>query len=89
MEEFLRKLGIVDSITKTDEGCTVDLPDSDAYAKTYSKLDKSNLLEEDDENSQITLDNSSIQYISTDDKYTLTLLADFDGDVYKLNVREN
>ena len=89
MEELLRELGIDAVPTRTDKGYTVDIADSDEYARYYSKLDKSDRLEEDEENSQVTLENSSIQYTSDDDKYTLTLLADFDGDVYKLNIREN
>lgn len=89
MEELLRKIGINATPTQTDEGYTIDIADSDEYARFYSRLDKSDELEEDEENSQVTLENSSIQYMSNDDKYTLTLLADFDGDIYKLNIREN
>lgn len=90
MEEFLKKLGIEGDTTTDEDGClVVNLLDSDDYARAYSKLDKSDLVEEDETASQVTLDNSSIQYISEDDKYILTLLADFDGDVYTLSVRES
>lgn len=90
MEEFLKKLGIEGDTTVDEDGCLiVNLLDSDDYARAYSKLDKSDLVEEDETASQVTLDNSSIQYISEDDKYILTLLADFDGDVYTLSVRES
>lgn len=89
MKEFLVKLGITQDPVEKDGNFVIDLYDSDEYARVYSKLDKSDLIEEDPEASQVTLENSSIQYISEDDKYTLTLNADFDGDVYTLVVREN
>ena len=44
-------------------------------------------LEEDAESSQITSGPSSIQYVG--DLYTVTLLADFEADTYKLVIREN
>jgi len=88
MEDFLRQLGITAQSVKQEEGqLIVDLLDSNDYARAYSKLDKSDLVEEDEESSQVTLENSSVQFLS--DKYTITLLADFDGDVYTLIVREN
>ena len=59
MEELLREIGIVGEPTKTEYGYTIDIQDSDAYARVYSKLDKSDLIEEDEENSQVTLENSS------------------------------
>lgn len=89
MEELLRKLGIVDKPTEKEDSYIIDIQDSDEYARYYSKLDKSDLLEEDDESSQVTLENSSIQYETTDGKFSLTLLADFDGDVYTLVIKEN
>jgi len=90
MEELLKKIGITEMPNKTDDGnFVIDILDSDEYAKYYSKLDRSDLVEEDDDSSQMSLDSSSIQYISNDDKYTLTLLADFEGDTYSLVIREN
>ena len=89
MEELLRKIGINETPTKTDNGYVINLNDSDEYGRYYSKLDKSDLVEEDDESSQVTLENSSIQYLSEDGKYLFTLLADFDGDIYTLTIKEN
>lgn len=89
MEELLKEIGITEQPTKSENGLTIDFADSDDYARAYSKLDKSDLVDEDEENSQITLENSSIQYTSEDGNYSITLLADFDADTYKLNIREN
>lgn len=88
MEEFLRKIGIRYAGEYTDDGnYYIELEDDDQYAKVYSSLDKSLEVEEDEDASQLTDDTSSIQYIN--DKYTITLLADYDSDQYALICREN
>lgn len=88
MDLFLRKLGIHQEGEFTDDGnYVIELEDDDEYAKVYSLLDKSNELEEDEDASQLTNDNSSVQYVN--DKYTITLLADYDSDQYALICREN
>lgn len=88
MEEFLKKLGIRDKgVFAPDGSYVIDISDSDAYGKYVSILDKSDVVEEDTESSQITSGPSSIQYVS--EEYTVTLLADFDADTYKLIIRKN
>lgn len=88
MEEFLRELGIDRNFEVSDSGSyVIDLADSIDYGRMYSLLDRSDLIEEDPESSQITEDTSSVQY--SNDDYTLTLLADFNEDQYKLTIREN
>ena len=88
MEEFLNDLGITKEGNYTEEDgiYVVDIDDSNEYGKIFSLLEKSNLLEQDELSSQVTEDTSSIQYIN--DKYVLTLLGDWDGDTYKLTVKE-
>lgn len=88
MEDFLKDLGINEIPNRSTNGdFVIDIKDSDDYGKFYSKLDKSNLVEENNESSQITSTVSSIQFDS--DFYTLTLMSDFDNDIYKLTIREN
>lgn len=86
MEEFLREIGINNELIKTDDGnYKIDIPDSNEFAKIYSKLDKSLLVDEDEESSQVTVDTISIQYLG--DKYTITLLGDLDADTYSLTIK--
>lgn len=88
MEEFLKELGITNEITsKESDKLVIDIEDSEDYGKIYSRLDKSDLVEEDQESSQITYDTSSIQFESDD--YLITLLADFENDKYTLTIKEN
>ena len=88
MEDFLRKLGINYEGEYTDDGnYFIELEDDDDYAKVYSLLEKTTELEEDEDASQLTQDNASIQSIN--DKYTITLLSDYESDQYALICREN
>ena len=88
MEELLQQLGIKETPKESNNGVSViDIEDSNEYGVYYSKLDRSPLLDEDEESSNVTIDGSTIVYISDD--YTLTLVADFASDQYKLTIREN
>lgn len=87
MEEFLNELGIAKHAEKSNDGSyVIDIESSDEYGRIYSKLDRSDLVDEAEESSQLTIDTSSIQFEGDD--YILTLLADFNEDLYKLVVRE-
>lgn len=88
MEELLQQLGIKETPNESNNGIyVIDIKDSNEYGVYYSKLDRSPLLDEDEESSNVTIDGSTIVYISDD--YTLTLIADFASDQYKLTIREN
>ena len=86
MEEFLKELGIQGTPQRTDDGTYVlDIEGPDNYGRIYSRLDRSALLEEDEDASQLTFDTSSIRY--QNDEYMLTLLADFNEDTYQLVIQ--
>lgn len=86
MEEFLKELGIQGTPQRTNEDTYVlDIDGSDNYGRIYSRLDRSDLVEEDEDASQLTADTDSIRYNS--DEYTITLLADFNEDTYQLVIQ--
>lgn len=88
MEEFLERIGLPSNGDYSSEGIfIVELKDSDEFAKAYSKLDRSNLVEEDIDSSVMSLDNGSIQFIGDD--YSITLLSNDEDDDYRLTVKEN
>lgn len=88
MGELLQNLGIKEEARQSNNGVyVIDIKDSNEYGVYYSKLDRSPLLDEDEESSNVTLDGSTIVYMSDD--YTLTLVADFSSDQYKLTIKEN
>ena len=88
MNELLKQIGIDAEPIKGENGSyNIDIEDSNEYGRYFSKLDKSDLVEEEQDASSVNFENSSIQF--TNDKYTLTLIADFENDTYSLNIREN
>ena len=88
MNELLKQIGIDAEPVKGENGSyNIDIEDSNEYGKYFSKLDKSDLVEEEQDASSVNFENSSIQF--TNDNYTLTLIADFENDTYSLNIREN
>jgi len=86
MKNFLNKLGITKIGYYNGDNYIIDLDNDLEFSKVYSKLDKSELLEPDDEYSSINLIESSIKYFNDD--YELTLSANFENDEYKLIVSE-
>jgi hypothetical protein len=86
MKDFLKKLGIDGEPIKSGNLYVIDITDSDEYGKIYSRLDKSDLVEEVADSSQMTYENASIQFESDD--YLITLLADFEADNYKITIKE-
>lgn len=87
MKDFLNELGITEEGHDTQDGnFVIDLDDSNHYNKIFSKLDKSDLVEENEDSSVVNVDVTNILYIA--DNYALNLIADFNQDTYKLVVTE-
>ena len=85
MEEFLKQIGITEEGHETTDGnYVVDLDDSDHFNKIFSKLDKSDLVEENEDSSVVNVNITNILYIG--DEYAVNLVADFNEDAYKLVV---
>lgn len=86
MEQVLLDLGITDEGQyNEDNEYEIYLTSDDDFARIYSKLDKSNL-DEDDSSASLTEDDASFRYYS--DNYEITLVANFLENIYKLIVRE-
>lgn len=88
IQDLLKELRIENKEPYENENgsYTIDLDNSNEYSRYYSKLDKSDMFEEDEEASQVSIETSSIQYLSDD--FIVTLMANFDTDEYKLIIRE-
>lgn len=86
MEQFLQQVGITQKGNMSDDGCyIVDLENEDQWARAESILDRSELLDQDEDSSNITYDGSTIQYDGDD--YVVTLVADFESDVYRITCK--
>ena len=87
MKELLKKIGITEAgYYSKERNYVIDLEDSDHFNKVFSKLQKSDLVDENEDSSVINLSVSNVLFLSDD--YSLNLIADFDQDIYKLVVTE-
>ena len=87
MKELLRKIGITEAgYFSSNNNYVIDFDNSDEYNKAFSKLDRTDLVEENDDTSVINMSVSNIMY--SNDDFSLNLIADFDNDTYKLVVTE-
>ena len=87
MKELLKNIGITEvGYYSKEKNYVIDLEDSDHFNKVFSKLQKSDLVDENEDSSVVNLSVSNILFLADD--YSLNLIADFDQDVYKLVVTE-
>lgn len=87
MENILADIGITAKGEYTKQGSyVVDIKDYDEYSKYFSLLDKSDLAEEVQDTSQITVHTTTVTYTCGD--YQIVLQADLDEDIYKLVVTQ-
>lgn len=85
MKDLLNKIGITEPGHFTrDDGYVIDFENSADFNRAFSRLDKSDLVDEIEDSSVITLSVSNVMY--SNDDYSLNLIADFDQDTYKLVV---
>lgn len=88
VEELLQELGLDLIGSYSDDGSyVVDLADSEEFGKVYSTLEDSELVRLLEDSTTLTEHNGSIQY-EYEDLFMLTLISDFDSDIYKLVIRE-
>lgn len=87
MKELLSKIGITEAgYFSKEKNYVIDFESSDQFNKAFSKLDKSDLVDENEDSSVVNLNVTNVMYISDD--YSLNLIADFSADTYKLVVTE-
>lgn len=87
MKEILKKIGITEpGYFSDDDNYIIDFENSEQFNKAFSRLEKSDLVEENEDSSVVDLNVSNVMYISDD--YSFNLIAEFEQDIYKLVVSE-
>lgn len=87
MKELLKKIGIDGSGYYSDSNTyVIDLEDSNAYNKAFTKLDNTSLVDEMSESSVSNAYISNVMYIN--DRYSINIIADFESDTYKIIVHK-
>ena len=85
-KNFISELGIDIEGNISDDGCyVIDLSEKQFFS-CESILDNSDLVELDEDSSNITYESITKQYSS--DKYLLTLVGDLEGDTYRLTCKD-
>ena len=85
-KNFISELGIDIEGNVVDDGCyVIDLSEKQFFS-CESILDNSDLVELDEDSSNITYE--SITKQDTSDKYLLTLIGDLEGDTYRLTCKD-
>lgn len=86
-DELLAKIGIEGDGEYEDGVFILQLADSNAYARAYSLLDKSELVDLDASEMSMTPEGSEMLYLA--DEYDVRLKANFDDNVYEIYVEES
>lgn len=87
MKELLNKIGITKAGHFSNSGeYIIEFENDTEYNKAFSKLDRTELVEENPDGGAVTLNTSIVVY--SNDDFTLQLVSDFDNDNYKLIVKE-
>lgn len=86
MKDFLNSLGITLPGHFEGDNYIIELSDAEEYDKIFSKLDRREDVEEDEDSSIISMDSSSVSF--SNEKFQLLLKANFESDEYQLVVSE-
>lgn len=87
MEDLLKQIGITEEgHYSEDNNYVIDFEDSNQFNKAFSRLEKSDLVEENEDSSVINLEVSNVLYVG--EGYSLNLIADFSQNLYKLVVTD-
>lgn len=87
MKNILKEIGITESGYYSEDGnYIIDFENSNQFNKAFSRLEKSDLVEENEDSSVIDLNVSNVLYVGDD--YSFNLIAEFEQDIYRLVVSE-
>ena len=87
MKDILKEIGINESGYYSEDGnYIIDFENSNQFNKAFSRLEKSDLVEENEDSSVIDLNVSNVMYVGDD--YSFNLIAEFEQDIYRLVVSE-
>ena len=84
--EYLQSIGIDKEGEYTEDAYIVSLINSNEYGRIFTILEKSDDLDIMEDNQVITEQGSSLMYESESQPFIISLLADFDQDIYQLVV---
>ena len=85
-QQYLTIIGTTKEGEYTEDAYVVSLTISNEYGRIFTILEKSDDLDIMEDNQVITEQGSSLMYESESQPFIISLLADFDQDIYQLVV---
>lgn len=86
MQELLKQLSIEDSGKMVGDVYTINLDNYDEFSALYNKLEQSEIIRKDSDQSTFNMDEAHVVYLS--DEYELNLDGDLTDDVYALIITD-
>ncbi len=86
MEELLKQLSIEDVGEIKGGVYTIDIDSYDEFSIIYNKLEQSEVITKDSDESSFNMDEAHIVYLA--DEYVLNLNGDLNSDEYQLMIEE-
>lgn len=86
MDEFVKSLGIMEPGSFEGDKYVVELADSNAYAKAFTILDKSDKVDLDGDSTLVSPKVGELLFLSDD--YDIRLVANYKDDIYKIIVEK-
>ena len=86
MEELLKQLSIEDVGEIKGGVYTIDINSYDEFSIIYNKLEQSEVITKDSDESSFNMDEAHIVYLA--DEYVLNLNGDLNSDEYQLMIEE-
>lgn len=88
IERLLKTIGINYPVEVTKTETIVRIPDSNHFSRVYTLLDSSNLVTLDQDETELSVSSSKLNYYAEIPAVKLTLEGDFDNNVYILSIEE-
>ncbi len=86
MEELLKQLSITPTGEYIEDNYTISMESYDDFSAIYNKLEQSEILTKDSDESSFNMDEAHVVYLS--EKYILNLNGDLNDDEYQLIIKE-
>ena len=86
MDEFIKSLGIAEHGSFEGDKYVIDLADSNAYAKAFTVLEKSDKVDLDGDSTLVSPKVGELLFLSDD--YDIRLVANYQEDIYKIIIEK-
>lgn len=87
-KEFASSLGIEKAGEYKNDAYVIDVSNSLDWGRLFTKIDTSSKVEQLQDNQVVSEQGTSISYLSEDEQFMITLIADFEGDVYSVVINK-